>query len=223
MCHTWEESIKKVIKAVMASIAFTAAVGAFGTARAEDITIAHVYGKTGALEAYAKQSHDGLLLGLEYATDGTMEIDGRRLVVIEKDTQLRPELGRALLAEAYGDDNATIAVGDVSSGVALAMLPVAEEFERLLIVEPAVADSITGPDWNRYIFRTSAPGHGRKPFSSMSKTSATTASGSRSSCCCHTQKRSPRVLAIPISAQALISALPGRIVPSCAASARFCA
>ncbi len=164
MCHTWEESIKKVIKAVMASIAFTAAVGAFGTARAEDITIAHVYGKTGALEAYAKQSHDGLLLGLEYATDGTMEIDGRRLVVIEKDTQFRPELGRALLAEAYGDDNATIAVGDVSSGVALAMLPVAEEFERLLIDEPAVADSITGPDWNRYIFRTSAPVTAASPF-----------------------------------------------------------
>jgi branched-chain amino acid transport system substrate-binding protein len=38
--------------------------------------------------------------------------------------------------------------------VALAMLPVAEEYERVLIVEPAVADSITGKNWNRYIFRT---------------------------------------------------------------------
>jgi branched-chain amino acid transport system substrate-binding protein len=34
------------------------------------------------------------------------------------------------------------------------MLPVAEEYEKLLIVEPAVADSITGANWNRYIFRT---------------------------------------------------------------------
>jgi len=122
---------------------------------AEDIKIAHVYGQTGALEAYAKQSHTGLMMGLEYATDGTMEIDGRKIVVIEKDTQLKPDIGKAALAEAYGDDEVDIAVGPVSSGVALAMLPVAEEYEKLLIVEPAVADSITGDNWNRYVFRTS--------------------------------------------------------------------
>lgn len=119
-----------------------------------DIKIAHVYGKTGALEAYAAQSHTGLMLGLEYATGGTMEVNGEKLVVIEKDTQLKPDIGKALLAEAFGDDEADIAVGPVSSGVALAMLPVAQEYEKILIVEPAVADSITGENWNRYIFRT---------------------------------------------------------------------
>ncbi len=130
-----------------------AAAGIAG-AQADDIKIAHVYGKTGALEAYAKQSHTGLMMGLEYATDGTMEIDGRKIVVIEKDTQLKPDIGKAALAEAYGDDEVDIAVGPVSSGVALAMLPVAEEYEKVLLVEPAVADSITGENWNRYIFRT---------------------------------------------------------------------
>ncbi|MCY0097019.1 substrate-binding domain-containing protein [Hoeflea ulvae] len=119
-----------------------------------DITIAHVYGKTGALEAYAAQSHNGLMLGLEYATGGTMEVNGEKLVVIEKDTQLKPDIGKAMLAEAFGDDEADIAVGPVSSGVALAMLPVAQEYEKILIVEPAVADSITGENWNRFIFRT---------------------------------------------------------------------
>ena len=34
------------------------------------------------------------------------------------------------------------------------MLPVAEECKKVLIVEPAVADSITGEKWNRYVFRT---------------------------------------------------------------------
>lgn len=127
---------------------------ALSSAATADITIAHVYGKTGPLEAYAKQSHDGLMLGLEYATGGTMEVNGEKIVVIEKDTQLKPENGKALLEEAYGDDNADLAVGPVSSGVALAMLPVAEEYERILIVHPAVADSVTGANWNRYIFRT---------------------------------------------------------------------
>ncbi|HEX7250915.1 MAG TPA: substrate-binding domain-containing protein, partial [Burkholderiales bacterium] len=53
-----------------------------------------------------------------------------------------------------GDDKVDIAVGTTSSAAALAMLPVAEEYKKLLIIEPAVADQITGDKWNRYIFRT---------------------------------------------------------------------
>ena len=43
------------------------------------------------------------------------------------------------------------------------MLPVAEEYKKIPLVEPAVADSITGDKWNKYIFRTgrnSSPGRG---------------------------------------------------------------
>ncbi|QGZ36146.1 substrate-binding domain-containing protein [Stappia indica] len=145
--------IRHATAAALLAAALAAAPMGAG-AKAEDIRIAHVYGKTGALEAYAKQSHIGFMMGLEYATDGTMEIDGRKIVVIEKDTQLKPDIGRAALAEAYGDDDVHLAVGPVSSGVALAMLPVAEEYGKLLLVEPAVADSITGENWNRYVFRT---------------------------------------------------------------------
>ena len=64
-------------------------------------------------------------------------------------------MARTLLAEAYGDDRVDLAVGTTSSGAALAMLPVAAEYKKVLIVEPAVADAITGDKWNRYIFRTS--------------------------------------------------------------------
>ena len=136
---------------VAAAFATTAGLAA---GQSKEIRIAHVYGKTGPLEAYAKQSHTGFMMGLEYATGGKMELLGRKIVVIEKDTQLKPDLGKALLASAYGDDKADIAVGPVSSGVALAMLPVAEEYKKILLVEPAVADSITGDKWNRYVFRT---------------------------------------------------------------------
>ncbi|MCP5087335.1 MAG: ABC transporter substrate-binding protein [Rhodobacteraceae bacterium] len=136
-------------------IAGVVAVAAMAGAASADITVAHIYGKTGPYEAYAKQSHVGLEMGIEYATQGTMEVNGEKIVIIEKDTQLKPDIGKAMLEEAYGDDEVDLAVGPVSSGVALAMLPVAEEYEKILIVEPAVADSITGANWNRYIFRTS--------------------------------------------------------------------
>ena len=123
-------------------------------AQAKEIKIAHVRSITGPLEAYGKQTTTGFMMGLEYATGGTMMVAGKKIVVIEKDDQGKPDLGKSLLAAAYGDDKADIAVGPTSSGVALAMLPVAEEYQNILLVEPAVADSITGDKWNKYIFRT---------------------------------------------------------------------
>uniref|UniRef100_UPI0028974DC9 substrate-binding domain-containing protein n=1 Tax=Pulveribacter sp. TaxID=2678893 RepID=UPI0028974DC9 len=119
-----------------------------------EIRIAHVYSKTGPLEAYGKQTQAGLMMGLDYATGGTMTVTGKKLVVLERDDQGKPDLGKSLLAAAYSDDKADIAVGPTSSGVALAMLPVAEEYKKILLVEPAVADAITGDKWNKYIFRT---------------------------------------------------------------------
>ena len=123
-------------------------------AQSQDIRIAHVYSKTGPLEAYGKQTQTGFMMGLDYATGGTMTVAGRKLVVIERDDQGKPDIGKSQLAAAYGDDKADIAVGPSSSGVALALLPVAEEYKKILLVEPAVADAITGEKWNRYIFRT---------------------------------------------------------------------
>lgn len=140
--------MKRILLATLAGLCLSS------TAMAKDFVVAHVYDKTGPLEAYAKQTHNGLMLGLEYATQGTMTVAGRKIRVIEKDNQGKPDVARAQLASAYADDNADIAVGPTSSGVALAMLPIAEEYEKILLVEPAVADSITGDKWNKYIFRT---------------------------------------------------------------------
>ncbi len=123
-------------------------------AQSKEIRIAHIYSKTGPLEAYGKQTATGFMMGLDYATQGSMMVAGKKLVVIEKDDQGKPDLGKSLLAAAYSDDKADLAVGPTSSGVALALLPVAEEYKKILLVEPAVADSITGEKWNKYIFRT---------------------------------------------------------------------
>ena len=50
-----------------------------------DIKIAHIYSKTGPLEAYGKQTATGFMMGLDYATNGSMMVAGKKLVVIEKD------------------------------------------------------------------------------------------------------------------------------------------
>jgi branched-chain amino acid transport system substrate-binding protein len=149
MAHTRRATFAAAALAI-AAVALPGSV----LAQPKEIRIAHIYSKTGPLEAYGKQTATGFMMGLDYATGGTMTVAGKKLVVIEKDDQGKPDVGKNLLAQAYGDDKADLAVGPTSSGVALAMLPVAEEYKKVLLVEPAVADSITGDKWNKYIFRT---------------------------------------------------------------------
>ncbi|MBI1891182.1 MAG: substrate-binding domain-containing protein [Burkholderiales bacterium] len=123
-------------------------------AQAKDIKIGLVYSKTGPLEAYAKQTQTGLMLGLDYATKGTMTVNGDKIIVIDKDDQAKPDLGRAAFNSLITDDKVDLVVGPTSSAVAMSLLSIAEEYKKVLIVDPAVADAITGEKWNRYIFRT---------------------------------------------------------------------
>ncbi|MGE0802200.1 MAG: substrate-binding domain-containing protein [Lautropia sp.] len=150
-------SARAVVRTAAIALAPALIAGALlgaAPAAAQDIRIAHISDQTGPLEAYAKQTQIGLMMGLEYATGGTMMIGNRKIVVLQRDAQTKPDVGKAQLAAAFGDDKVDIAIGPTSSGTALAMLPVAEEYKKILLVEPAVADSITGDKWNRYIFRT---------------------------------------------------------------------
>lgn len=142
------------MKRLITATAFTlTALAAAPAVQAKDsIRIAHVTGFTGPLSAYAEQLSVGMKMGFEYATDGSMEIEGRKIEIIDKDTQLDPARARSLVEEAYAEDDAQIVVGPVSSGVALATLPIAEMYERIIMPE-GVADAITGDDWNRYVFR----------------------------------------------------------------------
>jgi len=121
---------------------------------ADPIKIGILQGLSGPYEVYGKQEVTGFKMGLEYVTRGTNKIIGRDVKLIIEDTQLKAARAKMLLTKLYSDDKVDLAVGPTSSGVALAILPVAQQFKKILIVEPAVADSITGKAWNRYIFRT---------------------------------------------------------------------
>lgn len=109
---------------------------------------------TGPLEAYGKQTVQGFELGLDYATDGTMEVAGRKIEFIVEDTETKPDVAVKKATKLLEEDEVDFLVGSSSSGDTLAVLPLAEDYERIMIVEPAAADSITGEHFNPYIFRT---------------------------------------------------------------------
>lgn len=124
------------------------------TEEAGTIKVGVLASLTGALESYGKQTRNGFELGLEYATDGTMEVAGKKIEVIFEDTETKPEVAVQKATKLLEEDEVDFLVGSSSSGDTLAVLPLAEEYEKIMIIEPAVADSITGSEFNPYLFRT---------------------------------------------------------------------
>lgn len=124
------------------------------TAEGGTIKIGVLASLTGALESYGKQTQRGFDLGIEYATGGTMEVNGKKIEIVYEDTETKPEVAVQKATKLLEDDQVDFLVGSSSSGDTLAVLPLAEEYEKIMVVEPAVADSITGSEFNEYIFRT---------------------------------------------------------------------
>lgn len=124
------------------------------TAEGGTIKVGVLASLTGALESYGKQTQRGFDLGIEYATGGTMEVNGKKIEIVYEDTETKPEVAVQKATKLLEDDQVDFLVGSSSSGDTLAVLPLAEEYEKIMVVEPAVADSITGSEFNEYIFRT---------------------------------------------------------------------
>lgn len=109
---------------------------------------------TGALEDYGKQTTRGFELGIAYATGGTNEVGGRPIEVIVEDTETKSDVAVKKATKLIEDDQVDFLVGSSSSGDTLAVVPLVEEHKRIMVVEPAAADSITADNWNKYTFRT---------------------------------------------------------------------
>ena len=147
-------NVKKLFYVFVLALVASAFVAFPVMADEKPIKIGIIQGLSGPYEIYGKAEVTGFKMGLEYFTNGTNKIIGRPVKLYVEDTQLKAARAKMLLTKLYADDNVDLAVGPTSSGVALAVLPVARQYKKILIVEPAVADSITGKNWNRYIFRT---------------------------------------------------------------------
>ncbi len=120
----------------------------------EPIVIGGLTSLSGALMDYGNQMKAGFELGLEYATNGTMMIGNRPIQVIWEDTTTVPEVARERATKLLDEDEVDILVGPTSSADAFAILGLAEEYETILMIEPAAADFLTGELSNRFVFRT---------------------------------------------------------------------
>lgn len=116
-----------------------------------DVTVGIVTSESGPLAGYGKQYLDAFQAGLDYATDGTGEIDGTTITVEYRDDAGDPDKAVTAVKELIGE-GVNIIAGTASSGVALAVAEQAAQNQVLYISGPAAADAVTGI--NEYTFRS---------------------------------------------------------------------
>jgi ABC-type branched-subunit amino acid transport system ATPase component/ABC-type branched-subunit amino acid transport system substrate-binding protein len=120
------------------------------------IKIGVITTQTGPLDYYGTMQIRGLKLGVEYATDGSWQVAGHPIELIIADDAGDATTGGRKARELIEQQGVDILQGGVSSVTAILLAGVAEEYGRILLVEPAAADSITGEHFNKFVFRTAA-------------------------------------------------------------------
>ena len=125
--------------------------GDAGEADAAPVAIGMITSQTGPLAAYGEAYTAGFEAGLDYATEGTGEVDGRELEITWEDDQGNPDTAVAKAKDLIGQGTKVLA-GTVVSGIATSLAEQAEQNEILYISGPAATDAITGV--NDYTFRS---------------------------------------------------------------------
>ena len=127
----------------------TAASGS--AAASEPVNVGIIYSETGPLAAYGEAYRYGFEAGLDYATDGTGEVNGQPIEITYMDDAGDVDTAIAHAKTAIGEGTKIIG-GTVVSGVALALAEQAEQNQVLYVSGPAAADAVTGI--NDYTFRS---------------------------------------------------------------------
>ncbi|MGM0929405.1 MAG: substrate-binding domain-containing protein [Actinomycetota bacterium] len=127
--------------------------GAAGEASSapESINVGIVYSESGPLAAYGAAYYQGLQAGIDYATEGTGEVNGTKLNLTYHDDGGDPDKAVNVAKDLIGKDYKILA-GTVVSGIALKLAEQAAQNKVLYISGPAATDALQGI--NEYTFRS---------------------------------------------------------------------
>ncbi len=78
---------------------------------------------------------------------------GKKVVVIAEDSQLKPDVATRKATKLILEDKADVIMTGTGSHIALAMMKVAEQYKKIFLTYGTEAASITGKEFNPYMFR----------------------------------------------------------------------
>lgn len=108
---------------------------------------------TGALALFGNEMWNGLQLGFDYATDGTMVVGNRPIELIIRDDTSDVDAGAAAARELIEAEGVEILIGNTSSAVAAQIQQIADENGVVYFAAPAASHDIVGKNWNEHTFR----------------------------------------------------------------------
>ena len=129
----------------------TAAGSSGAAATGDPIKVGVVTSLSGPLQSYGQMYLDAFTVGLDYATEGTGQVNGRTIEVATADDAGDPAKAATAATDFIGQGYQILA-GSASSGVGLQVAPLAAENQVLFISGPAATDGLTGI--NKYTFRS---------------------------------------------------------------------
>jgi branched-chain amino acid transport system substrate-binding protein len=160
---------RRILRARSSVIAATAVLAAMATAcsspggddggsggsgdggDAASVKVALITSSSGPLASYGEQYLQGFEAGLDYATEGTGEVDGIAVEVVRSDDGGEPDTAVSHARQRIGE-GAQIIAGTASSGIAVQLAPLAAQNDVLYLSGPAATDAVTGV--NSHTFRT---------------------------------------------------------------------
>jgi branched-chain amino acid transport system substrate-binding protein len=153
---TWQRLGALVGAVALLAAAGVAAQTVAAAPQASTVKVGIIYSKSGLLSNYGGMYQQGLLLGMKYLTKGTNTVNGHKIqftfVDDGGDAAKAVTAAKDLIGQGY-----KIIGGSTSSGVGLAVAPLAEQNKVLFIAGPSATDALTGV--NKYTFRS-----GRQSF-----------------------------------------------------------
>jgi branched-chain amino acid transport system substrate-binding protein len=143
-------NIQRLVRgAACCAIAFSLAAPSASALAASPVNVGIITSTSGLLGEYGNEYLDGFKAGLAYATHGTGEVAGHKIVVNTYDDGGDGAKAVATAKDLIGQGTKIIA-GTVWSGIALQMAPLAKENNILYISGPAAVDGVTGANRNSF-------------------------------------------------------------------------
>ncbi len=116
-----------------------------------------VIGRIEAISGPFKASGERFVMGGKFAVD---EINakggllGKEVVLLVEDSAFKPDVTTRKVTKLILEDKVDIISGIIGSHVAIATMKVAEKYRKVFVLDNSEAASITGAEFNPYIFRT---------------------------------------------------------------------
>jgi branched-chain amino acid transport system substrate-binding protein len=146
--------MRRVSTLILLVLAVAAAWWLAGPALAQDnvVKIGWVADMSGIGATFYKSQKAAVDMFVE-ETNAAGGFLGKKIEVIARDSALKPDVGANLARELILSEKCDFLIGPTSSGVALAVSKVANEFKKIVFFHTSNAESITTTDYQPYMFQ----------------------------------------------------------------------